>query len=60
MEIKQILKKLSLDKINVIKNGPFLLPRAPTHHSSTFNSQFLYELKQKAHLFKTVCGIFLF
>ena len=26
-------------------------------HSFTFNSQFLYELKRKVHLSKTLCGI---
>ena len=37
----------------------FLL-RAPTHHNFTFNLRFLYELKHKRHLSKTVCGIFHF
>ena len=36
----------------------FLL--APTHHSVTFDSQFLQELKHKVHLSKTVRGIFHF
>ena len=36
----------------------FFLSRAPTHHSFTFNSRFLY--KHKVHLFKIVCGIFHF
>ena len=34
------------------------LSRAPTHHS--FNLRFLYELKHKARLSKTVCWIFHF
>ena len=38
----------------------FFLSRAPTHHSFTFNLQFLYELKHKVRLSKTVCGIFHF
>ena len=50
-----MLKKITLDKIN----GPFR-SRAPTHHSLTVNLQFLYELKRKICLSKTVCGIFNF
>ena len=42
------------------KNAYFFLSRAPTHHSFTFNLQFLYELKHKVHLSETVCGIFHF
>ena len=38
-----MLKKFPLEKINVAKNTLFFLSRAPTHHSFTFNSQFLYE-----------------
>ena len=34
--------------------------RAPTNHSFTFNLRFLYEVKQKVCLSKTVCGIFHF
>ena len=34
--------------------------QAPTHHSFTFNLRFLYELKYKVSLSKTVCGIFHF
>ena len=55
-----MLKKIPSDKINGTKNAIFFLSRAPTHHSSTFNSQFLYELKHKVRLSKTVCGIFHF
>ena len=51
----QILKKIS--KINSTKNILFFLSQAPTHHSFTFNMQFLYELKHKVRLSKTVCGI---
>ena len=53
-----MLKKFPLDKINVTKNAPFSLSRAPTHHSFIFNSRFLYELKHKVGLSKTVHGIF--
>ena len=55
-----MLKEFPADKINVTKNALFFLLRAPTHHSFTFNSQLLYELKHKVHLSKTVCGIFYF
>ena len=44
--------------MNITKNALFFLSRAPTHHSFTFNSQFLNELKHMVHLSKTVCGIF--
>ena len=56
----QILKKFSSDKINATKNALFFLSRAPTHHSFTFKSQFLYELKHMVHFSKTACGIFYF
>ena len=55
-----MLKKFPLDKINGTKNVLFFLSRAPTHHSFTFNLQFLCELKHKVRLSKTVCGIFHF
>ena len=38
-----MLKKFPSDKINVTKNAH--PSRAPTHHSFTFNSRLLYELK---------------
>ena len=53
-----MLTKFPLDRRNGTKNALFFLSRAPTHHSFTFNLQFLYELKQKIRLSKTVCGIF--
>ena len=53
----QMLKKFPSDKINGTKNALFFLSRIPTHHSSTFNSQLLYEMKHKVCLSKTVCGI---
>ena len=55
-----MLKKFSSDKINGTKNALFFLSRALTHHSFTFNLRFLYELKPKVRLSKTVCGIFHF
>ena len=53
-----MLKEFSSDKRNGTKNPLFFLLRAPTHHSFTFNLQFLYELK--VHLSKSVCGVFHF
>ena len=55
-----MLQKFPSNKINVTKNALFFLLQAPTHHSFTFNSEFLYKLKQKVHLSKIVCGIFHF
>ena len=55
-----MLRKFPSDKINVTKNAPFFLSRAPTHHSFTFNSEFLYELKRKVYLSKTDCAMFHF
>ena len=49
-----MLKKILSDKINGTKNALFFLSRAPTDHSFTFNLQFLYELKHKVRLSKTV------
>ena len=56
----QMLKKIPSNKINVTKNALFLLSWAPAHHSFTFNSRLLYELKHKVHLPETVCQIFHF
>ena len=55
-----MLKKFPSDKINGTNNALYLLSRAPIHHGFTFNLQFLYELKHKVRLTKTVCGIFHF
>ena len=52
----QILQIFPTDKINGTKNALFF-SRAPTHHSFTFNLRFLYQLKHKVRLSKTVCGI---
>ena len=43
-----------LDKINSTKNALSSL----FSYSFTFNLRFLYELKHKVRLSKTVCGIF--
>ena len=56
----QILKKFPSDKINGTKSVLFFLSRAPTHHSFTFNLRFLYDLKHKVRLSKTVFGFFIF
>ena len=55
-----MLKKFSSEKINVTKNALFFLSRAPTHHSFTFNSRFLYEMKHMVHLSKSVWEFFHF
>ena len=55
-----MLKKIPSDKKNDTKNALFFLSRAPTHHRFTFNLRFLYEMKYKVRLSKTVCGIFHF
>ena len=55
-----MLKEVPSNEINGIKNALFFLLRAPTYHSFTFNLQFLYELKHKARLSKTVARIFHF
>ena len=55
-----MLKKLPSDKINDTKNALFFFSRTPTHHSFTFDLRFLYELKHKVRLSKTMCGIFHF
>ena len=58
IEIKhRLYKNLFQKKIKVTKNAPLFLYRALAHHSFTFNSQFLYELKHKVRLSKTVYGI---
>ena len=55
-----MLENFLSDKINGTKNGFFFPSRGPTHHSFSFNLQFLYELKHKVCLSKTVRGIFHF
>ena len=55
-----MLKKFPSGKINVTRNAIFFLLRATTYHSFTFSLRFLYELKHKVRLSKTVCGIFHF
>ena len=52
-----MLKKNFFGQKIVTKNALFFLSRAPTHHNFTFNSRFLYELKQKIHLSKSMCDI---
>ena len=42
------------------ENILFFLWGAPTHHSFTFNSQFLYELKHKVDFSKAIVGISIF
>ena len=52
--------KFPSEKINGTKNALFSLSRAPTRHSLTCNLRFLYELKYKVRLSKSVLGIFHF
>ena len=51
-----MLKKIPSDELNDAKNACFFLSQAPIHHSFTFNLRFLYELKHKVRLTKTVGG----
>ena len=53
-------KNISFGQNKRYKKFPHFLSQAPTHHSFTFNLQFLYELKHKVCLSRTVCGIFYF
>ena len=55
-----MLKKIPSDKISGTKNALSFLSQAPTHHKFTFDLRFLYELKRKVRLSKTLCGIFSF
>ena len=55
-----MLKKFSSAKINGTKNALIFLSQAPIYHTFTFNFRFLYALKHKVFLSKTVCGIFHF
>ena len=57
---RRMSKKFPSDKINSTKNALFFLSRAPAHRNFTFNLRFLYELKHKVRLSKTLCGIFHF
>ena len=56
----QLLKKFSSDNIKSTNTALSFLSRAPTHQSFKFSLWFLYELKYKFRLSKTVCGIFHF
>ena len=60
VEIKNKCWKNSFGQNKQYKKCPLFLSRAPTHHGFTFNLRFLYELKHKIRLYKTVCGIFHF
>ena len=55
-----MLRIFPSDKINSTKNALFFPLQTLTHHSFTFNMRFLYELKHKGFLSKTVYGIFHF
>ena len=56
-----IVKKMLFRKKKTLqKMSSFFFSRAPTHHSFTFNLWFVYELKHKVDLSKTMSGIFHF
>ena len=55
-----MLKKFPSDKINDAKIALSFLSRAPTHHSFTFNSRFLYELKHMVRLSGMCVGFYHF
>ena len=54
------VKKIPSDKTNGTENALSFLLLASTHHNFTFNLRFLYEVKHKVRLSKTVYGIFYF
>ena len=57
----QMLKKISLGQNKRHKKcANIFLTRDPTDHSFNFKSQFLYELKHKVPLSKTLSGVFHF
>ena len=59
IEIKHKCQKNSFGENKRYKKCPFFFfLQAPTHHSFGFNLRFLYELKYKIRLCKTVWGIF--
>ena len=53
-------KKNLLDKTNGRENALSFIPRAPNHPCFSFNLRFVYELKLKVCLTKTVCRTFHF
>ena len=55
-----MLKKFPSDKTHDTKNALVFLSQAPTRYSVIFNLRFLYELRHKFCLSKTVYGIFHF
>ena len=55
-----MLKQSPSDRINGTKDALFFLLKAPTHHNFPFNLRFLYELRHKVRLSKTMRGVFQF
>ena len=53
-------KKISFAQNKRYKKSTLFLSRALTHHSFTFNLQFLYGLEHMVHLSKTVSGFSIF
>ena len=56
----KMLKEFSSDKTKGTKNALFFLSWPSTHHSYTFNLQFLYELKHKVLFLKLCAGFSIF
>ena len=54
------VKKMSFKQNKRYLKCTLFFSEAPSYHSFTFNSRFLYELKHKDSLSKSVCGIFHF
>ena len=52
------LRKISFGQNKLYKKCSFFLSQAPAYHSFTFNLRFLYELKHRVRLSKTLCRIF--
>ena len=55
-----MLKKFPSEKINGTKNTLFFLWQTQTHHSFTFNLQFLDELKHKVRSLKLFVVFYIF
>ena len=56
----QFLDPMNQKFVIAVKKCPLFLLQSPTCHSLTFNLRFLYELRHKVCLCKTLCGIFHF
>ena len=52
-----MLKNFPSPKMNITQNVLFFHSRNQTHHSFSFNLQFLHELKHKVRLSKSCVGL---